>query len=134
MTRIGLMVLAVTIAAAGGCKKPTPSKPAPAAGGGPPAAGPAPAGGGKPDRWSDDQVKSVVKDSLHLTDVTLTRAGEEGIFTKYTGTGRDAAGAAYTMTVKYRAGEIVIDYEETANGRTQTKRYEWRAEGVEPGK
>jgi hypothetical protein len=50
---------------------------------------------------------------------------------KYTGTGQNAEGVPFTFVVRFRPGEIRVDYSrETPRGGTNHGKYHWSAEGV----
>jgi hypothetical protein len=114
----------------GGCQK-ADSKPSGKAGT-PAAAAEGPASDDPPGmaRWSDAQIEQTVREDLGFTALTLKKEARD----RYTGTGTDAAGKAYTVVVRYRPGEYRIDATAVVQppGGHDVKSKHWCAEGVTP--
>jgi hypothetical protein len=64
--------------------------------------------------WNKSQVESYLKDTLKLSEVSLTSASGDD----YTGTGKGTDGKNYTMTIKQVPGGIACEFQtETGVGR-----------------
>jgi hypothetical protein len=129
MARRLLAVLALA-ALLGGCQKADPKpagKPGPLS-----AKTEGPAGDDPPGltRWTDAQIEQTVREDLGFTSLTLKAETRD----RYTGTGTDAAGRAYTVVVRYRPGEYRIDATAVVQppGGHDVKSKHWCAEGVTP--
>jgi hypothetical protein len=82
------------------------------------------------NRWTDAQIAQTVREDMNFTSLTLKKESRD----RYTGTGTDAAGKAYTVVVRYRPGEYRIDAEAVVQppGGHDVKSKHWVAEGVTP--
>ena len=125
--RVSLLALAAVL---GGCQKagqkPVGTPAAPAAGKDGPAGDDPPA----VTRWTDARIEQTVRGDMHFASLSLKKEGRD----RYTGTGTDAAGEAYTVVVRYRPGEYRIDAAAVVQppGGHDVKSYHWCAEGVTP--
>lgn len=81
-------------------------------------------------RWTDSQIEQTVREDMKFTSLILKKESRD----RYTGTGQDATGKAYTVVVRYRPGEIRIDAEAVVQppGGHDRKSYHWNAENVTP--
>jgi len=62
--------------------------------------------------WNQGQVEQFVNEKLKLTTIALKSNGNNG----YQGTGTDAQGLNYTLTVKQVAGGIKVDWSHSGGG------------------
>jgi hypothetical protein len=129
MARRLLSVLALAVLF-GGCKKADPKAAGTPGTSSGKVAGPA--GDDPPGmaRWTDAQIEQTVREDLGFTSLTLKPESRD----RYTGTGTDAAGKAYTVVVRYRPGEYRIDATAVVQpaGGHDVKSKHWCAEGVTP--
>ena len=77
--------------------------------------------------WTRAEIEEVLRKDVKLNEITLTKVSGD----KYTGTGRNVEGLKCTFEVRFRPGEIRVDYtHETPRGGTNHGSYHWSAEGV----
>jgi hypothetical protein len=82
---------------------------------GPPGAAPPPTLGAT-SVWNQTQVEEFLKQELALTTIAIKSTGGHG----YQGTGADAEGIAYTLTVKQVPGGFKVEWSHSTGNGTIT--------------